>query len=331
MQEEWTECYSKSQQRKYYFNALTNESRWEDPRLPSSKNSTNEPPQKRLRPEIHDSGTLPIGVVTDSYQPPVSGSARDALVSQQRTLDPPKFIPELPPTKENMWSRQDIQVNPFLAKVYLDGFIVDRHGNKQKFKDVTNPIQGRHIYNIIKENKFTRTMEIGFAMGASAVWICQAHNELGLEGRHVAIDPNQTTQYESMGLYLVEQAGLQEHISLMEMTSYRAMPILLEKVLRHEIPHFQLIYIDGWHTFDYTLIDFFYADLLLDINGVIVLDDIKHIPVKRCLDYIVANYPHYQLIKQTPCYKDGISKESSQATFVKTANDSRTWNYHKDF
>ena len=49
---------------------------------------------------------------------------------------------------------------------------------------------------------------------------------------------------------------------------------------------FHLIYIDGWHTFDYTLVDFFYADLLLETNGVIVLDDIKHKPVHKCFEYV---------------------------------------------
>ena len=33
------------------------------------------------------------------------------------------------------------------------------------------------------------------------------------------------------------------------------------------------IFIDGWHTFDYTLVDFFYSDLLLKIGGIIIIDD----------------------------------------------------------
>jgi hypothetical protein len=49
----------------------------------------------------------------------------------------------------------------------------------------------------------------------------------------------------------------------MEMTSYRAMPQLYEMVVSGKIPKFHLIYIDGWHTFDYTLVDFFYAGVLM--------------------------------------------------------------------
>ena len=68
-------------------------------------------------------------------------------------------------------------------------------------------------------------------------------------------------------------------------------------VIKGEIPKFHLIYIDGWHTFDYTLVDFFFADLLLETNGIIVLDDIKHRPVQKCLEYIESNYPHYQVVR----------------------------------
>lgn len=42
----------------------------------------------------------------------------------------------------------------------------------------------------------------------SAVWICQAHQENNKNGRHVAVDPNQTSQYENMGRTLVQRSGL---------------------------------------------------------------------------------------------------------------------------
>lgn len=266
------------------------------------------------------------------YAPPVSGSAADAVALKSANLPPPVITPDLPSSSQTMWERQDIQVNKYLADVYLAGEIADARGEMQKFKDITNPIQGRHLYNLILQNKFTHTLEVGLAMGASAAWICQAHKTLGHEERcHVAVDPNQTSQYESMGKILVERCGLIKHLAVMEMTSYRAMPKLLEEVLSGLRPRFQLIYIDGWHTFDYTLVDFFYADLLLETNGVIVLDDIKHKPVQKCLRYIETNYPHYTLVPRTPCFSKSDPKVSSQATFIKKAADTRVWNHHADF
>lgn len=154
---------------------------------------------------------------------------------------------------------------------------------------------------------------------------------MGRNGAHYAIDPNQTKQYENMGEILVERCGLSDHLTVIEKTSYRALPSLLEQVLSGVIPKFHLIYIDGWHTFDYTLVDFFYADLLLEVNGVIVLDDIKHKPVRKCLEYIRTNYPHYEIVPLTPCYRPENPTDSSQATFIKTSSDCRVWNYHLEF
>lgn len=108
-----------------------------------------------------------------------------------------------------------------------------------------------------------------------------------------------------MGRTLVERAGNIDYLRVMEMTSYRALPKLLEDILQGNIGKFHLIYIDGWHTFDYTLVDFFFSDLILEVNGIIVLDDIKHAPVKKCLHYIETNYPNYKVVDETPCFNRG--------------------------
>ncbi len=364
-EKDWEERFSSTHKRTYFYNVVTKKSEWIDPRpalreaaaasvvaqvvaptvtqsaaeenpsahqiaAPSSSSQLEDPQLKRARHEQ----TTAADVVTTSYRPPESGSAQDSRALPEKLMPKPKIIATLPPPppQKDMWNREDIQVNKVLQQAYLDAFVIDRNGVKQKFKDITNPLQGRHIYNLIRENKFTHTLEVGLAMGASACWITQAHRDNNLNGHHFAIDPNQTAQYENMGRYLVEKCGNLQYLEVMEMTSYRALPILFERVRNGEIPKFDLIYIDGWHTFDYTLVDFFYADLLLNVHGVIVLDDIKHHPVKRCFDYIKTNYPHYEVVERTPVYdpkNPGIT--SSQATFIKVANDNRTWNYHKDF
>ena len=339
--DEWIEQFSSREQRTYYFNSRTGESSWECPWKDAGLKKEGEdaeiPKTAAANVKEHTSSTVLQGSSEShatgpaSYAPPISGSAADAIVLKPENLPTPIIIPDLPPSSESMWLRQDIQVNKYLADTYVSGEIKDANGELKKFKDITNPIQGRHIYNLIYQNRFQRTLEVGLAMGASAVWICQAHKDLGLDGTHVAIDPNQTSQYESMGKILVQRSGLENHMSVMEMTSYRALPKLLEDVLAGRRQRFHLIYIDGWHTFDYTLVDFFYADLLLETNGVIVLDDIKHKPVQKCMKYIEKNYPHYQVVPRTPCFSTTDAKTSSQATFIKTGSDSRVWNYHIEF
>lgn len=140
---------------------MTGKSTWVNPLLESEQ-----PPSKRARSVAHgasDGGAA--DVVSSSYQPPASGSAQDAAVLKSQNLPPPRIIPDLPPSNLSMWERGDIMVNPYLATTYKEGFIIDSRGVKQKFKDITNPIQGRHLYNLITGNHFTRTLEVGLAMG----------------------------------------------------------------------------------------------------------------------------------------------------------------------
>lgn len=274
-----------------------------------------------------------------THTPPRSGAATDIAVFRPCCrLVPPVFQASLPrcPPGRDMWTRSDIQVNDVLAQTYFDGTVVlgDNDDERHRFRDTTNPLQGRHLYNVVRDNRFTRTLEVGLAMGASACWITQAHRDLDIGGRHVAIDPNQTTQYENIGRRLVQKCGNADFLEeVLEQPSYSALPQLVDRVRAGTMPRFDLIYIDGWHTFDYTLVDCFFADLLLNVHGVLVLDDIKHPAVGKCFDFLVRNYRHFQLVSKTPaCDRDdprGVGM--SQATFVKVAEDTRRWNHFNHF
>ncbi len=81
------------------------------------------------------------------------------------------------------------------------------------------------------------------------------------------------------------------------------------------------ILVDGMHLFDFTLVDAFYACLLLRVGGVLCIDDVKHPGVASWMAYVRANYPHMELRTNTRC-------DSTMATFVKAHEDERAWNFH---
>jgi hypothetical protein len=131
-----------------------------------------------------------------------------------------------------------------------------------------------------------------------------------------SIDPFQTTQWKSFGLNLIKDIKLNNNHNLYEDKSYIMLPKLLEK---KEV--YDLIFIDGWHTFDYTLLDFFYADLLLKVGGIIIIDDAMHQGVGKCLRYLDSNYKHYKRI-QSP---------NTVGAYQKISDDKRDWDYHTNF
>ena len=185
--------------------------------------------------------------------------------------------------------------------------------------------EGYHLYSLIKDNKFENILEIGFAYGISALFICEALKENG-SGKLISVDPYQSTQWKNIAVKHLRQslgeAGFSKYSELMEEPSYSAMPKILNR--KSGANSMDLIFIDGMHLFDYTLVDLFYADLLLRVGGVVVLDDIRHKGVKQSYEYILKNYSHWKLVKPT------LASETC-ATFIKVKNDDRSWDYHRFF
>ena len=234
----------------------------------------------------------------------------------------PAAVEAHPESEVTKWLREDLVVNATLRDIFTSERCLDRRGAAHKFIDGVDPIEGKHLYNCVRENGLARTLEVGCAMGTSALYFCQAFAD-GRGGAHVAIDPNQDTQYKSIARANVERAGLAAHFRVLREPSYLAMPRLLARGAR-----FDLVFVDGWHTFDFTLLDMFYAERLLVPNGLLLLDDIQHKGVQKTLKYVRTNYCHeggsLELIEDTPA-------ATTMATFRKIKDDTRTWDFHKNF
>ncbi len=188
-----------------------------------------------------------------------------------------------------------------LLEVYKNGILP----NGKKLHSETKPNECMYLMNLINKYNLKKSLEIGMAYGISAAWINKYTKN------HTCIDPFQEAQWDNMG------KKLNPKVKLIEEVSYLAFPQLIEE-------EFDLIYIDGFHTFDYTLIDIFYADKLLKIGGFVIIDDVKLKGVNECVNYIKKNYKHFK----------PIPSPSTQACFRKIAEDLRLsdpqgWKHHR--
>ena len=334
----WSLVYSRSQARHYYFCKATGATQWEAPPAPPPSSSEAGGPAKRARTEeggasssagdafddgeagdgTAELGAGGVGMAGVERLLAASESARPSSAP----LAPPSIIKAHPESEVTKWLREDLVVNATLRDIFTSERCLDRRGAAHKFIDGVDPIEGKHLYNCVRENGLARTLEVGCAMGTSALYFCQAFAD-GRGGAHVAIDPNQDTQYKSIARANVERAGLAAHFRVLREPSYLAMPRLLARGAR-----FDLVFVDGWHTFDFTLLDMFYAERLLVPNGLLLLDDIQHKGVQKTLKYVRTNYCHeggsLELIEDTPA-------ATTMATFRKIKDDTRTWDFHKNF
>ena len=149
---------------------------------------------------------------------------------------------------------------------------------------------GAALYQLIKKKNLDRTLEIGMAYGLSTLFICQAHKDKG-KGSHIAIDPNQTKLWKSLGIQNIKKSGLDNILKFFEAFSHQSLPQLLtigEKI--------DFAFIDGSHAFDYAFVDFFYTDKLLTTGGYLVFDDL-HLPSIRKLVAFVLRNRAYRRVK----------------------------------
>ncbi len=148
---------------------------------------------------------------------------------------------------------------------------------------------------VVRSVRPRETLELGMANGRSTEIICGAVRDLG-GVRHTSIDPfqNDPKQWSSAGVDRIRKSGLSAYHELIEENDYTALPSLVAAGRT-----FEFILIDGWHSFDHTLLDLFYADLLLVDGGVVVIHDTGWPAVYKACRFLETHKP-YELISPAP-------------------------------
>jgi predicted O-methyltransferase YrrM len=175
-------------------------------------------------------------------------------------------------------------MNSVLAEIEKTGMMVLPSGESIKAHSHVGSGSGRVIRHAIEVAKPKVACEVGLAYGVSSLYILDAMQENG-GGRLIGMDPAQHDgTWSGGGLHNIQRAGYADRYEFHEDTSQRVLPHLAEAGTR-----IQFGFIDGWHTFDHTLVDFFYIDQMLDVGGVVVLDDVGYPGLRRLAHFIVSN------------------------------------------
>lgn len=144
------------------------------------------------------------------------------------------------------------------------------------------------LQGFLSSRRALQTLEVGCAYGLSSLFICEIL--AGHPGaKHTIVDPFQTSQYRRIGVQKLEKAGF-DFWELIEEGSEFALPELCRKGAR-----FDFCLIDGYHTFDHTLLDFFYINRMLKVGGIVAIDDTDSPAINKMAHY-AATYPCYRVV-----------------------------------
>jgi len=176
-----------------------------------------------------------------------------------------------------------------LERILAAGTVEDEHGNALPLHSNISAHEGQRIFAYIRRCGIERTLEVGCASGISSLYICDAISKQQ-NPHHIVIDPEQSTNWHSVGVQNLRRAGF-TFWELIEQPSALALPSLLGSGLK-----VQFALIDGLHTFDQVLLDFFYVDQLLEDGGIVAFDDVGMTAINRVVRY-ASNYPNYRMVE----------------------------------
>jgi predicted O-methyltransferase YrrM len=256
-----------------------------------------------------------------------------------------------------------IQVNAVLKEIVETGYTKTPEGESLRVHSSISTDEGLFLQELIRRFKPTLTLEIGLAFGVSALYICEALEKTS-NARHTVIDPHQYLDpwggngWKGAGLYNLRQAGYGSMVDFIDLPSYQALPQL--ELSGQKI---DFAFIDGWHTFDYSLIDFFYIDKMLRVDGIVVFDDADWPSIRKVCRYVLMNLS-YEVVPQAssptfskwwafswkvdclnrilkvgdPFLKPELIRKDKDlglqgniVAFRKKSEDARKWDFHREF
>lgn len=178
-------------------------------------------------------------------------------------------------------------MNPVLSEILRTRTArsADGHGSIPVHSNVAVE-EGELLTRLITERKPKVSLEVGLAFGVSALFICEAMTNASPAPRHIVIDPAQHADehWKGVGLANLERAGYREFVEFIEKPSQIALPELVAAGRKVDFA-----FIDGEHTFDHVLVDFFFVDQLLNVGGVVVFDDTGWPSIRRVARFVATN------------------------------------------
>ena len=224
-------------------------------------------------------------------------------------------------------------MNPVLAELLATGQVKTPQGEARPLHSHLPRLEGELLQMWLVACAPVRLIEIGLAYGVSSLFIGDALPTQNGVQYHI-IDPHQSAQWEDIGKTNLDRAGFAGCYILHQEPSELCLPRMLAQGLT-----FEFAFVDGFHTFDHALVDFFYLNRMLTVGGIIVFDDI-FLPSLQKLCAYIRGYPCY---REFPFPAEFLRRREVRVrrmmqapltrlcAFQKTAEDTRFWDWYHEF
>ena len=189
-----------------------------------------------------------------------------------------------------------------LLDVYRTGVMFDTGVRRENLNESCIGFhEGLLLWHVIRRLRPALVIETGFGRGSSSAFFLSALAPWA--GRLVSIDPAFRHWAGDAGMVYIHEIGCSARHELVEQPSEIVLPVT---VAEKGADYLKFAYVDGSHHFDGTLLDFLYLDRLLEVGGVIGIDDANAPAVRTVASFIANNLPyrlHYPTHRLVLCQK----------------------------
>jgi predicted O-methyltransferase YrrM len=199
-------------------------------------------------------------------------------------------------------------MNPVLEQIVTSDTVTDgtsvlplRHPAVPNLPVAVDPKEGSFLAHIIDTVQPRVSLEIGMAYGVSTLYLCEALSRMPHPVRHIVMDPFQTPQWRGIGLRNVRAAGYDHMVEFHENRSEFVLPRLLA-----DGTEVDFAFVDGWHTFDQVMVEFYYLNRMLRVGGVMAFDDAERRGINRVIRHALS-YQAYEVFEPERGRSDAVS------------------------
>lgn len=240
-------------------------------------------------------------------------------------------------------------MNAVLAEVLKTQTVVAPSGEVIPLNRTVVPMEeGFFLQKLVKRYQPTVIVEVGLGFGMSSLFIADALN-INAHTRYYIVDPFQEQRYQNVGRHNLSTAGFGDILDFRELHSHIALAQLESEGVRADFA-----FIDGRHVFDAVMADFFHIDKLLNIGGLLVLDDTNIPAIRKVCHYILTNRCYRAVECLKPTWRQMFSRGPNRfripqpleiwrdirchlitgsrcVALQKYEEDTRQWFYHRSF
>jgi predicted O-methyltransferase YrrM len=179
---------------------------------------------------------------------------------------------------------------PILKEMLESEMAFTEEGDRIPLHSNIHPDHARALYETVLRARPSVALEVGMGFGVSSLAILTALRDAGQAGKLISIDPHQSTDWSGCGLTAVTRAGVRQSHELWEDFDYHVLPRLLASGLVIDFA-----YVDGWHTFDYALLDWWYVDKMLRVGGIVGFNDCGWPSVDKVIRFVLTHRKYAEI------------------------------------